>query len=89
MNAALVIYSSSKDHLKKGFWKNIHLARVVVLCGMNRKIINFPKASMPPRVHSSILPFLQIILVLIIVRRGIESIPYPQIVATTFAFSSV
>ena len=46
---------SSKVDLKKSFWDNIHLCRVVVWYGVNRLIINIPPSS-----HYSIHPFLQI-----------------------------
>ena len=62
LNVALPF--SSKDDLKKCFWKNIHLGRVVVWCGVNQMIIHFSEASILPRVRSSINPFLKIVLVL-------------------------
>ena len=36
LNAAL----TSKDDLKKSFWENIHFGRVVVLFGVNRRIVH-------------------------------------------------
>ena len=64
---------------------SIHFGRVVVWYGVNRMIIHFFKASIPPSSLSSIHPFLQnhpggkhL------VRQGV-----PKAAATTFAFSSV
>ena len=47
---------------RKVFLKNIHFGRMVV--GVIQMIIHFSKTSIPPSVHSSIYPFLQIILML-------------------------
>ena len=55
---------SSKDDLRKSFWKNIHFGIVVAWCGVNWKILNFSEASILPSVNFSIHPFVQIILVL-------------------------
>ena len=35
------------------FWKNIHFGRVVDWCGVNRNIVHFSEASIPPSVPSS------------------------------------
>ena len=60
---------SSKNDLKKSFWKNIHFGRMgvcctYIYCSVNWMIIHFSKASIPPSVRSSMHPFLQIIPVL-------------------------
>ena len=56
---------SSKDYLKKCFWKNIHFGRVVVWCYVKQRIIHFSESSILPSVRSSIHPYhLQVILVL-------------------------
>ena len=47
LNAALTAFSSKGD-LNKSFWENIHFGKVVVWCGVNRMIIHFYKASIPP-----------------------------------------
>ena len=43
---------SSKDDLKKSFWKDIHFGRVVVWCGLSWKIIQLFR-----RIHSAKWPF--------------------------------
>ena len=53
---------SSKDDLNTTFWENIHFRRVVVWYGVNRMIIYFFKASIPPAFILVIL-FFKIILV--------------------------
>ena len=50
--------------MKKGFCKNIHFERGLEWSGVNRMIIHFSKASIPPSIRSSIHPFLKIILAL-------------------------
>ena len=55
---------SSKDVLKKSCWRNLHVGRVVVWCGVNQMIIHFSEASILPSVRSSINTFFYIILVL-------------------------
>ena len=54
---------SSKDDLNKSFLESIHFGWLVVWYGVNRVIIHFSEASIPPSSHYSFNPFLQIILV--------------------------
>ena len=73
LNAALTIYCSRKDDLKKSFGKNISFGRVVVWCGENWKIIHFAKC---PFFYSSISsnhPGAKSV-----VPHGIESFPSPK-----------
>ena len=49
------------DDLNKSFWENIYFWRVVVWYGVNKMILRFSEASMPPSSHYSLNPFLQII----------------------------
>ena len=44
----LNIEFSRKDDFNKSFWENLHFGRVVVWYGVNRMIIHFSKASIPP-----------------------------------------
>ena len=70
--------------MKKFCWENIHFGRVMVRCGVNRMIIQFLNASIPPISRYSYHPFLQIILV-----QNSYCSAVPQAAVTTFAFSSV
>ena len=60
LSVLLSLTKAKSGSEKKSYWKNISFWEGVV----NRKIIQFSKASIPPRVHFSIHPFLQIILAL-------------------------
>ena len=50
--------------LRKGFGRKSLLGGTVVWCGVTWKIIHFSEAFIPPGVHFSFHPFLQIILAL-------------------------
>ena len=73
---------SSKDNLKKLFWKNIHFERRAVWCGVNRMIIHFSEASIPPSIRFFYSSFSSN-------HPSAISVVCPQPAATTFAFSSL